>query len=786
MLAAKPQVTVTLSVTAFIFLMLLASCGVIPKDYPVDKPFVYKTNINLEGNFSKEEKDVLTSQLKNQLDDSLKTRTVYKFFYKGFNRSVLQRPHVYDSTSAESSIGFMKSLLNKQGYLRSTIDYDTTMVIKPDADPPQYRTTVNFNVKPGHRFTLDTISHVINNYELQALTDASEDKSLLHKGDPFSQPLISQELNRLVSLYRENGYLRFSFEELAGVWDTLNLALLRPSFDPFEQIRLLEELRRKRDSPSVDIEIRLRPGYDFDKLKKYFVGHTRIYPDLNVTDTTGVTPVVTPYDSNFTFITYHNLFRKRFITKNIYFRRGDLYNESRFLKTINRFNNLGAWRQVNIEQTPRPESDTVDFDIYLSPAAKYSFSANIEGSRNSSFLLNETLLGIGFNMQLLNRNFGHTSNLSATTIRFGTEVDTRGTFVKTRDASLGYSIFFPKPVPNVKWLKEKLRDNFRSILNFSIGNIDRKDLFNVTSLNASWGYSFNWKNKKDHRYGMSLRLPNIEYVLLHSRPDLDTIFMETPSLRSIFNTGLVESIQVGFQITTRRQNKNNTISNLYRVGIEKSGLLSSLFDLKAFDSLFNFIKIEGEYIRNISYGKNSLVLRAFTGAGFAFETRTRKGNVYLPFFKQFYAGGPNSMRAWGLRTLGPGSSLLYQESVPLRFGDFQFEANVEYRFPLFKIAGFPVSSCGFIDIGNVWFLKDNPDFPDGTLKAGSFLKELAVGVGTGLRFDFDFFRIRLDYAIKARTPSPEPVNVDNQFKWFPDFNPFGGIIQLGINYPFAF
>ena len=59
-------------------------------------------------------------------------------------------------------------------------------------------------------------------------------KTVLKKGDPFAQQLISDELNRLVDLYRENGYLKFSFEELAGVWDTLNLAILRPNVDPFD------------------------------------------------------------------------------------------------------------------------------------------------------------------------------------------------------------------------------------------------------------------------------------------------------------------------------------------------------------------------------------------------------------------------------------------------------------------------------------------------------------------------------------------------------------------------
>ena len=144
------------------------------------------------------------------------------------------------------------------------------------------------------------------------------------------------------------------------------------------------------------------------------------------------------------------------------------------------------------------------------------------------------------------------------------------------------------------------------------------------------------------------------------------------------------------------------------------------------------------------------------------------------------------MRAWGIRLLGPGSTLQYRDSVPFRFGDFQFETNAEYRFPLVKLWGYHVSSCLFTDIGNVWFIRKNADFPDGHLTADKFLKDLAVGIGTGVRFDFDFLKVRLDYGLKVKNPTPEPVNAAGQNKWFYNFNPWGGIVQLGINYPFTF
>jgi outer membrane protein assembly factor BamA len=543
----------------------------------------------------------------------------------------------------------------------------------------------------------------------------------------------------------------------------------------------LEELRKKRENPTANIEIRLRPGHDIDRLKKYYVGHTSVYPDFT-SDTIGHPQQVLLYDSSLTIISYRNLFKPKFIADNLFFQRGELYNQKRFFKTIYRFNSLGAWKLVNIEQFPRAGTDSVDFVVYLSPANKYSFTTNIEGSRKSSFFLDERLIGIGINTQLLNRNFGRSSNQATTNLRFGTEVDTKGEFVKTRQASISHSIFFPKPIPNARWIPERFRENFKTVLTFSLGNIERIKLFNLTSLNAAWGYNFNWKSSRGKNKAANLKIPNIEYAFLNPRPDLDTIFMNTPSFRNIFNTGLVVSIQGGYQV---RGGKGRG-TNIFRTNFEESGLLSNYIKIKALDSLFRFVKLDAEFIRNINFGKTSFLFRTYAGAGFAMETRTRKTNFNLPFFKQFYAGGPNSMRAWRLRTLGPGSTVKAIDSVPFRFGDFQFETNAEFRFPLARIGGYQLSSCLFTDIGNVWFLKSNPDFPDGTLTAKNFLADLAVGLGTGLRFDFNFFLLRLDYAIILKNPTPEPVDIAGRNKWFYNFKPLGGIIQLGINYPFSF
>jgi len=768
---------------------ILGSCTVIPKDYPSKKPFVYETNIRLEGNFSKEQRINLESKLGNQLDDSIKVQTVRKFFqpkyfYRGFNRQILENPPLYDTTKAERSIVYMSALLHSLGYFKDSIRFDTTLRV---VNKKQYRTSVNFTVIPGPVFRLDTLVYNLtdttdspphpNRSELQQLAVSTRTSNSLKKGDPFAQQLVSDEFDRMVNVYRDKGYLRFTRDELVGMWDTLDVALLNPNLDPFERVLLLDSLKRKRQlSPTANLELRLKDNYNYNRLTKYYNGTISVFPDYTGDSTlAGKTAIQLPNG----FHVYYSkpLFRTKFLARNIFIKQGELYNQTNYIKTINRFNYLGAWRLVNIEQLPRPNTDTVDFNIYLAPAEKYSFTTNLEVSNSNNALFQGNLLGLGVNASLVNRNFGRSSNRENISVRYNTELSTRDKFIATQQAGLTYSIFFPKLIPNMKWLKDNIKEKATTQISMSISRTDRIYYFIVNSLSLSMGYNLAWKNK-----ALRITLPNIEYTDLRRRDSLIALINKNPSFKNIFNQGLVFSIQGGFKITGGR-GKN---INIFSTNLEESGFLVDLFKTRLFDSLYRFLKVDGEFVRSMFFGKKQLVTRVYSGVGIAFKTHTRQDNLNMPYFRQFFPGGPNSMRAWQLRTLGPGSTVESYDDLPLRFGDFMFETNVELRFPFTRIAGYPVTSAVFTDIGNVWFIRPNPDFPDGHLASfNKFIKDLAVGVGTGLRFDFDFLLIRLDYAFKARNPSP--TSPESQNKWFYNWTPktlFAGTLQLGINYPF--
>ena len=196
-----------LQVIGLASVIMLSSCGVVPKNYPVKRPFVFKYNVEVNGNLSSEEKSLLETRLSNQLDDSIKVRSVRRIIYKGINRPVLNRPPVYDVNNAEKSVLFMQALLRALGYFKDTITYTATIDTVGD---DQYRTTVNFTVNPGKVVRIDSFSYNIKQPELQTIAIANEKDALVKKGSPFAKAVISVELDRLVDLYRNSGYMRRS------------------------------------------------------------------------------------------------------------------------------------------------------------------------------------------------------------------------------------------------------------------------------------------------------------------------------------------------------------------------------------------------------------------------------------------------------------------------------------------------------------------------------------------------------------------------------------------------
>jgi outer membrane protein insertion porin family len=782
-------------------LSFLSSCYVV-RDYPVDKPFVYETNINVHGDLKPDDKKDLESKLRQQLHDSITVRYVEKLvgwdegpklFY-----SVLKKPPVYDSINSDKSIGFMRALLHSSGYYRDSISYSDTVKQHDD----QKRVTINFEVFPGKLFKIDSVSVNLNDSSLrnhvgskagsldtlQMITLNNQPGSLIKKGDPFAKPLISAEFDRLTDVFRNNGYLKFTREELVAVWDTVGLGLLRPTLDPVEQAEVYEALQKRKENPVADIEIRLRTT-DSLHLTRYYVGNITVYPDLSA-DTGAHTPPEINQYKEYKLISYQNLFRHKVIAENIYLHRGQLYDQRNHLKTLNKFNSIGAWRLASVDAVPRGTTDTVDFVIRLTPSLKYLFNVNVEGSQNlAGNFTGSNLIGVNFTLQ--NRNFMRGANQSNTTIGVGTELGGTG-LNQTVQLSAGQSIYFPRFLPKFSFIGPKLREYGRSSLGFNGRYIHRLDYFDLVSVNTSWGWDINYPKSL-----LTLRIPNVEYTFIDRKQLLLDLIAMNRSYEYIFNDGLVTSTIASFSLSGGRskpvvhngvtERELRTITNLLRLGGELSGLLDGMSKSPfLIANLKRFAKFDASFQQTVKLNKNAFAWRLFGGVGLSMPHDNKDTQrFYLPFYKAYFAGGANSMRGWGLRKLGPGSSIksfARAGGLPERFGDMQLEANAEYRKFVTDIRGVLVNTALFIDAGNIWYIRKNKDFPGGEFHFNKLWNDLAIDVGTGVRVDFGFIKIRLDYAFKAKDPSPEDPVAQN--KWFYKFSPLKGTAQVGVDYPF--
>lgn len=755
--------------------LFLSSCGVQVKNFRKDRPFVYQTNINVKGNFSRDSLDLLRSRLKSQLDDSMRSRSVSKVFF-----SVMKSPPVYDTSSAEKSVLYMRALLNSLGYFHDTITYKARI---DTLNNGQMRTTVDFTVAPGKVVRIDSFAYNLRDSNLQRLASTSQAEAVIKEGDPFAKSNISLELDRLVQYYRERGYMKFGRDDLYGLWDTLDISLLNPTADPFEQLLLLQKIKERRENPKANLEIRLRPITDSNKLKQFYVGNVTIYPDY-INDTLNRKRTETVVN-DVRVVSYQNKFRPKIFPPNIYLVRGELYDQRKYFRTINRFNSIGAWKLTNIEPSVREGTDTADFVIRLNAAKKYSATANLEGSRNQT-PFSGNLFGLAVNLGLQNRNFAKSANQAMTNLRYGIETGrdtaTDVKFVQTQQFSASHIITFPKGVLIGRLFGPETRNNIKTSLSVNGSITKRRELYDLNTLNGSWGYDIFFK-----KWRISGRWPNIEYSSLTAKEKLLEIFKNNPSLKRVFNDGLIASV-IGNASTTG--GKGNQV-NLLKIGGELSGfpgiIRNDFFDT----NLYRFVKLDVEAVKKISFRKSAVVFRLFAGVGYEFTSTVNPNNKYnLPFFRQYFAGGPNSMRAWGLRKLGPGSLVrdFGTTGQPDRYGDMQLEGNIEYRFPLTTVAGVKINGALFTDIGNIWYVKKPPGEPDESVfRFQNLGRDLAVGAGIGFRIDFNFFVVRLDASHKVKDPSPSPSYDFLKNKWFGYVDKnflFGSRFQLGISYPF--
>ncbi len=792
---------------------------------PAKRAIVYKNVVEvIDSAMSKKDKKKLELELSNYWDDSLKVRwqQQYVFFRK------LLTPPMLDTSRLAMSETLMKSYLRSRGYyhplLTSTIDtIDSKKRFKK-----LIATEVKMIVYPGNQTIIDSFNIDIADTMLQKLSIANPKRSQIIAGKtPFTVAAIADELERNLSYFRQNGYFRFTRDDLIAHVDTIDERMLEISTDPFEQAIIITQLEAKRKQhPTASVTIKLRSQVDSSYLnplhtKQYFIDSVYYYPEYDGVELPDsvITQTFKNEQTEQGFIVkkdHFGSFKINPMRENTFIRHGQLYDETRYLRTLNAFNQLGAWSQVDAIARPSGE-DSLNFHILLTEADPIGVVFDLEASRNTGDFLGSTnLFGVSLNSTFRSRNLGFPPGLAkkafqySATLRNGVElsIGDEKTFLQTLQTSLGQTLAMPRlrfPIgsrlidsalskltrtyvfgrPVIRYPQQQWRrESPKTIINVNAAYTDRRDFFRLRSLTGSWGYD--WK-RGDNVW--SVRVPNLEFYSLDTLPQLVTAFETNPFLRSAFNTGSIVGL-LSFNYTqTFNHPRHTRLARMRRFAMETSGFPGSQ---RIASEVYQYVKFEHEQRWTISYPKSAFAFRFFGGIGFNYSNDVGIGFT-LPFYKQFVAGGPNSMRAWGLRQLGLGSSLVSDTSSTFRdrFGDMQLELNMEVRRTIFSFGSFTLNGALFADIGNIWNVREtNNKLAEFNLSRLG--QDIAIGTGVGLRLDFGYFLVRFDFGIKLKDPARRANGgwlSLRDFSW--ENNEFPGkdkrnnyAIQLGVGLPF--
>ncbi|MBX3239806.1 MAG: BamA/TamA family outer membrane protein [Chitinophagaceae bacterium] len=789
----------------FLSLQLFSSCTVVKKYQPY-KPFVFKNNIDIKTDLRGNAVSELRTKLEGQIEDSVKP--VFKSIV--FIRNVMTSPPVFDSNDVKQTVLNMNYLLHNNGYYRSrvTADWSRVDTVAKKNNPDQYRVHVSYHIETDKPFIIDTINYIFSDPNLQKINEANIGKSLLKKSARFNRQLVDEELNRLMELFKDNGYYNISREIVKAQLDTIDVSLIDVSLDPFEQLQRQLEAGKRRENPTISISILQIPVKDTSIFTRYRVGRVSIFPDVppelaGLRMERNTLPSV--QHEGYNIFSRYNLFKNDFLTNRVLLKPGSLYRVSDYNRTLLKFNRIESWQSVNINSRASDSTGTVDFSIRMVPAKKYFFSVDFEGSSiltAQDQIFNAGNKGLALNFNFKNRNVAKRALQLENVLRTGIEF-TDFKRILSSEIGLRNRLIFPSLLlPFFDPEDERDFLNAKTYISLDGSYIDRYQFYKINTLNAYLGYEFQRKANETWQ----VRFPNLEYTRIYDKDTgFNRLISDYPLLEYSYNDGLI--IGTNATYTRRFSSANPMVFSMLKIYAEESGLLTGalLKQLtepgKVLSNLYRFVKLSADYRRYYNMPKTSWAFRAFAGYGIGFETESRKGDVSLPFFRQFFGGGPNSMRGWHLRKLGPGSSIFYdtvrfrtytidppgviEKRYDDRYADIQLEANVEYRFDIFPVYGYWLKGALFTDIGNVWIRRSHqPEFEYGVFKLNRLYTDIAIAGGGGLRLDFKFFLLRFDLGWRLKDPLYASNGHAAGGGWFIGSNMKTPTFQFGIGYPF--
>ncbi|MDE7397816.1 MAG: BamA/TamA family outer membrane protein, partial [Muribaculum sp.] len=470
-------------------------------------------------------------------------------------------------------------------------------------------------------------------------------------------------------------------------------------------------------------------------------------------------------------------FRRALVPSCLTFRSGRVFSVNDMNNTQAYLSRLGIFSSIVISAIPDTTATdpTLDVDVYCTfdQPMEVSFEANLSSKSNS-------YIGPGFSLGITNRNiFGGGEQLHVgVTGSYEWQTGHRANAdYNSYEAGINASLAFPRMI--APWFVKRNRKNLNwTRFAISADALSRPHYFRLAQFSASMNYD--WKMRKYFSYTFTpLKLTYMK--LIKTTAVFDSIMDANRAVQLSFRNQLIP--QMGWSMTYDRTMNRDNLLNVQVSVTEAGNICWALWRLggvkgekKVFGMPFSqFVRGQAQavYSRRLT-GEHWIVSRFLIGAAHAYGNATE-----VPYSEQFYIGGANSIRAFSVRSIGPGSYHPEGNNANSYFdetGTFKLEMNVEYRFPLFG----PLHGAVFLDAGNVWLLQNDPLRPGGQLESSTFLKEIALGTGLGLRVDLGMIVLRGDLGIALHDPYETGKR---GYYNIPKFGK-GLAFHLAIGYPF--
>ena len=693
-------------------------------------------------------------------------------------RDIGEEPVIYDSYSKNKTQEQIKSYVASKGYFDGHVT-DTVETANRKSD-------VFYNVDLLRPYTIRNLTYEIADSNIRKLCFFDSVNCLIVRGKPYDVDVLQAERTRFERFIRDHGFYGFTND---FIWFGVDSTLGNRQVDIKYNIRNFTKLDDNNKIISGPFAV-------------YTVKNIYIYPDFVPKEALEsgeayLKGLDTTYYRGYYFITSKKIQEVKYdlIIQSLYLKPGSVYNVTSTEQTRAHLLLLKIYRLVNINYSDSKENESLrgmelmlNCNIQLTLLSQQSYKIELEGTNSGGNL------GGALNLIYQNINLFHGAELFSTKLKGAYSAYSQNQKLSSiEEYGLETSLRLPEfLIPFLRFPNFVKKYNPSTTL-LASWDYQKLPVYTRTVANATFGYNWKAGNYLEHIFNPIqfniVRLPRIDSVYAatilsssYQASSYKDVLILGGSYSFIFNNQSIKNSRDFWFLRWNTEASGNFLSAIYKLsGANKikpdEGDTTKVYYLLG-QPFAQYVKSDIDLRYNYRFNDvSSIVYRGFFGIGIPYGN-----SKAVPFEKQYFGGGANGIRAWQVRTLGPGSYNPNPGDTTKVFlnetADIKLEANAEYRFKLFWI----LEGALFVDAGNIWSYNYDPARPGAQFTFKNFYKEIAVGTGTGFRFDFKFVIARVDIGMKLRDPLlPEGA------RWIFLNGPYRRkdfAIVLGIGYPF--